>query len=117
MEQIDKGLKTDTVLLVVSKASLASEFVALEWRHFLETKKRVILLIFEAVDIPAELEKYEWVDFRGNYQAGLNELFSQLAHPIQEEHPVPESGFKAPAVVWGTIVFSAIVAFLSLSTL
>ncbi|MBK6791848.1 MAG: hypothetical protein IPG80_04755 [Anaerolineales bacterium] len=78
---------------------------------FLETKKRVILLIFEAVDIPAELEKYEWVDFRGNYQAGLNELFSQLAHPIQEEHPVPESGFKAPAVVWGTIVFSAIVAF------
>ncbi|MBK9780873.1 MAG: toll/interleukin-1 receptor domain-containing protein [Anaerolineales bacterium] len=117
-EQIDKGLKeADTVLLVVSKASLASEFVALEWRHFLETKKRVILLIFEAVDIPAELEKYEWVDFRGNYQAGLNELFSQLTHPIQEEHPVPESGFKAPAVVWGTIVFSAIVAFLSLNTL
>ncbi|MBK6791847.1 MAG: toll/interleukin-1 receptor domain-containing protein [Anaerolineales bacterium] len=34
-EQIDKGLKeADTVLLVVSKASLASEFVALEWRHF-----------------------------------------------------------------------------------
>ena len=51
--QIDKGLtEADTVLLVVSKAAIASEYVALEWRHFLETKKRVILLIFEAVDLP-----------------------------------------------------------------
>lgn len=116
-EQIDKGLKeADTVLLVVSKASLASEFVALEWRHFLETSKRVILVIFEAVDIPTELEKYEWVDFRGNYKAGLNELLSQLAQPIQEDHPVPESGFKAPGVVWATIALSVLVAFLSLNT-
>ena len=77
--QIDKGLKeADTVLLVVSKAAIASEYVALEWRHFLESKERVILLIFEAVDLPKELEKYEWVDFRSNYKAGLNELFSLL---------------------------------------
>ena len=58
--QIDKGLKdSDTVLLVVSKAALASEYVALEWRHFLEMKKRLLLLIFEAVDLPEELEQYE----------------------------------------------------------
>ena len=99
--QIEKGLKeSDTVLLVVSQASLASKYVALEWQHFLETNKRVILLIFEAVDLPKELEKYEWVDFRGSYKAGLKELFSQLKQPIQEEHPVPESGFKVPAMVW-----------------
>lgn len=116
-EQIDKGLKeADTVLLVVSKAALASEFVALEWRHFIETSKRVILVIFEAVDIPTELEKYEWVDFRGNYKAGLNELLSQLAQPVQEDHPVPESGFKAPWVVWATVALSVLVAFLSLNT-
>ena len=84
--QIEKGLKeADTVLLVVSKASLASEFVALEWRHFLETNKRVILLIFEAVDVPTELEKYEWVDFRGNYKAGLKELLVQIEQPVQKE--------------------------------
>jgi hypothetical protein len=113
--QIEKGLKeADTVLLVVSKAALASEYVALEWRHFLETKKRVILLIFEAVDLPKELEQYEWVDFRSNYQAGLDELFSQLKQPIQEEHPVPETGFKAPLIVWAAIAVSVIVALLSL---
>ena len=114
--QIDKGLKdADTVLLVVSKASLSSKYVALEWQHFLETNKRVILLIFEAVDLPKELEKYEWVDFRGSYKAGLDELFSQLKQPVQEEHPAPETGFKAPFIVWAAIVVSVLVALLSLS--
>lgn len=114
-EQIDKGLReADTVLLIVSKAALGSEFVALEWRHFLETSKRVILVIFEAVDLPTELEKYEWVDFRGSYKAGLEELFSQLETPIEEEHPVPETGFKAPFVVWGVIALSVLVAIISL---
>ncbi len=113
--QIDKGLKeADTVLLVVSKAAIASEYVALEWRHFLETKKRVLLLIFEAVDLPKELEQYEWGDFRSNYKAGLDELFSQLKKPIQEEHPVPETGFKAPWIVWAAIVVSAFVSFISI---
>jgi hypothetical protein len=113
--QIAKGLQdSDTVLLVVSKASLASEYVELEWRHFLKTDKRVILLIFEAVDIPTELEKYEWIDFRGNYKAGLDELFSQLKQPIQEEHPVPEAGFKMPIPVWMAFFLSIIVAFSSL---
>jgi hypothetical protein len=114
--QIDKGLdESDTVLLVVSKASLASKYVALEWQHFLERQERVILLIFEAVDLPPELEKYEWVDFRGSYQAGLDELFAQLKQPVQEEHPVPETGFKAPTMVWVAIGISVLVALLSLS--
>jgi hypothetical protein len=114
-EQIAKGLNdADTVLLVLSKASIASEYVELEWRHFLETDKRVILLIFEAVDIPTELEKYEWVDFRGSYKAGLEELYSQLKKPIQEEHPVPEAGFKVPGIVWAAFIASIVVAFSSL---
>jgi hypothetical protein len=116
--QIDKGLNnSDTVLLVVSKASLASKYVTLEWQHFLETNKRVILLIFEAVNLPPELEKYEWVDFRGSYKAGLQELFSQLKHPIEEEHPVPETGFKAPLIVWFSIGVSAIIALCTLPLL
>ena len=113
--QIEKGLKeADTVLLVVSKAALASKYVTSEWHHFLDTKKRVILLIFEAVDLPKELEKFEWVDFRGSYSAGLKELFSQLKQPIQEEHPVPETGFKSPWIVWAAIAVSVVVALISL---
>ncbi|NJC95376.1 MAG: toll/interleukin-1 receptor domain-containing protein [Anaerolineae bacterium] len=115
---MDKGLNnSDTVLLVVSKASLASKYVTLEWQHFLETNKRVILLIFEAVDLPKELEKYEWVDFRGSYKAGLQELFSQLKQPIREEHPVPETVFKAPLIVWFTIAVSVVTAICTLPLL
>ncbi|HEX9388929.1 MAG TPA: toll/interleukin-1 receptor domain-containing protein [Anaerolineales bacterium] len=109
--QIDAGLNdSDTVLLVVSKASMESKYVELEWRHFLEMKKRLILLIFEAVDLPKELEVYEWVDFRGNYENSLKELFFQLEQPIQEEHPVPESGFRVPIIVWVTFILSLIIA-------
>ena len=77
--QIDAGLNdSEVVLLVVSKASMTSKYVELEWRHFLDKKKRLILLIFEAVNLPKELEAYEWVDFRGSYEKGLRELLSQL---------------------------------------
>jgi len=110
-QQIDAGLDgADTVLLVVSKESMASKYVELEWRHFLTMNKRLILLIFEAVDLPKELEVYEWVDFRGKFTNGLKELVSQLNQPIKEDHPVPESGFKIPLIVWAAVVLSLIVA-------
>jgi hypothetical protein len=116
LDQIYKGIQaSDTILLVVSKASLVSQSVELEWRHVIEQKKRIILLIFEAVDLPPELEKYEWVDFRGSYKAGLKELFSQLEQPIQEEHPVPQTGFKMPGIVWVTAAVSVLVAIYAFS--
>jgi len=117
-EQIDKGiLESEVVLLVVSKASMASEYVELEWKHVLEKGKRVILLIFEVVDLPVELESFEWVDFRGNYKKGLEELMRQAQGPEQEEHPAPETGFKVPALVWIAAALSAVVAVFSLGAI
>jgi len=114
--QIQKGLQeAEVVLLVVSKDSIASQYVELEWRHVLNEKnKRIILVIFEAVKLPDELKKYEWVDFRGSYEAGIKELISQLNQPIQETQAPPESGFKAPFIVWVSILLSAIAGVYSL---
>jgi len=99
-DQIYQGIQNaDVILLVVSKASVSSQNVEVEWRRVLDQHKRIILLIFEAVDLPKELEKYEWVDFRGNYKAGLKELYSQLEQPVEENHAVPETGFKVPMIV------------------
>ena len=114
--QIQKGLQeAEVVLLVVSKDSIASQYVELEWRHVLNEKnKRIILVIFEAVTLPDELKKYEWVDFRGSYEAGIKELISQLNQPIQETQAPPESGFKAPFIVWVSILLSAIAGVYSL---
>jgi TIR domain len=115
-EQIHQGIQdADVILLVVSKASISSQNVEVEWRHVIRQNKRIILLVFEAVDLPKELEKYEWVDFRGNYKAGLKELFSQLEQPIEETHGVPETGFKVPRVVWVAAILSMVVAIYSLS--
>jgi hypothetical protein len=66
------------------------------------------------VDLPKELEQFEWVDFRGSYSAGLKELLSQLKKPVREEQAAPETGFKAPGVVWLAMLVSAVVALLSL---
>src|SRR5262245_57442860 len=115
-DQIYEGIQNaDVILLVVSKASISSQNVEVEWRHVIGQNKRIILLVFEAVDLPKELEKYEWVDFRGNYKAGLKELFSQLEQPVKETHDVPETGFKVPTVVWAAAILSVIVAVYSLS--
>lgn len=115
-DQIYAGIqKADVILLVVSKASVSSHNVEVEWESVIKQNKRIILLIFEAVNLPKELEKYEWVDFRGNYTAGLKELLSQIEKPVQETHSVPETGFKVPRVVWVAAILSVLVAIFSVS--
>jgi hypothetical protein len=114
--QINKGLdESEVILLVVSKESMASKYVELEWRRVINQKKRIILIIFEAVDLPKELEAYEWVDFRGNYEAGIKELISQLESPAQEQHSAPETGFKIPVLIRVAIALSVGVALFSLA--
>jgi len=117
--QIEKGLdESEVILLVVSKESMASKYVELEWRRVIKEKdKRIILAVFEAVDLPEILEKYEWVDFRGNFEAGVEELVGQLEAPMEEEHPVPETGFKIPGVVWWAFFLSLGTAVMSLFSL
>jgi hypothetical protein len=115
--QIDKVLdESQVILLVVSKASIASKYVELEWRRVIKEAKRIILVIFEAVDLPKELEQYEWVDFRGKYEAGLKELVGQLQAAVLEDHPVPETGFKIPMLVWVAIGLSSVVSFFSIGS-
>jgi hypothetical protein len=116
--QIEKGLdESEVILLVVSKESMASKYVEFEWRRVIQEDKRIILAIFEAVDLPEVLEKYEWVDFRGNFEMGIKELIEQLESPVQEEHPVPETGFKIPGAIWWAFFLSLATAVMSLFSL
>jgi hypothetical protein len=116
--QIDTGIAdSDVILLVVSKASMASQYVEMEWNQVLKQGKRVIILIFEAVDLPIELESFEWVDFRGNYQNSLTELRRQLDSPELEEHPAPETGFRVPVVVWVAALLSVIIGLFSIGAI
>ena len=118
-EQIYQGIKdAKVILLVVSRASIDSDNVEMEWKSVLKEKgKRIILLIFETMDLPPELENFEWVDFRGNYSKSLQELFRQLQAPEKEKNAAPQMGFKVPAIVWVAVALSAVVAVMSVGAL
>ena len=88
LDQILAGIRqADVFLLVVSKDSLASKNVGLEYTQALELKKRIILIIFEAVSLPPALRTCEWIDFRTSFNKRKSELIAQLAQPIQQ--PIP----------------------------
>ncbi len=77
---IDAGIdKADTFLLVVSSTALESPFVRHEWESALSQQKRLLLLIFEAAPLPAELADREWIDFRKSFDAALADLRQRLA--------------------------------------
>lgn len=114
-EQINKGLnEADLTLFVVSKESIASPYVELEWRHALEHNKRVLLVLFEAVSLPPELQNLEWVDFRGGYESALKDLISRLNSPRPNEQPIPQSGFRAPFVIFLTTALALLSGVVSL---
>lgn len=97
-EQIEEGIRqSEIILLVVSDAAMGSKWVEKEWRSMLRYGKRVILILFEANELPPELEGFEWVDFRGNHRKALAELMSQLDQPQAEETPPPQKAFASPA--------------------
>jgi len=117
LEQIESGLnKADVLILVVSKESLASDHVKPEWQGALKLKKRIILLIFEAIPLPLELQACEWVDFRSRYNRSIKQLMDLLENPIPVTVPAPQKGFKAPVQFWIALVLSLIVVIGSFPT-
>lgn len=113
--QIEKGLEeSDLLLLVVSPESISSRSVEIEWRHFLENKKRIILVIFQAVPLPKELEQLEWVDFRGGFASALKKLLKLIELPTPIKKSAPQSGFKAPLTVWIAFGLSIITVIYSI---
>lgn len=116
--QIEKGLEqSDLLLLVVSPESISSRSVEIEWRHFLEKRKRIILLIFQAVTLPKELEGLEWVDFRGGFFFAFRKLLKLIESPALMKKSAPQSGFKAPLTVWLAVLFGVITSIYSVFAL
>jgi hypothetical protein len=114
-DQIKAGVvEAEAFLLVVSKGSISSPNVEPEWRLALELKERVILLIFEAVPLPPELQNCEWVDFRANFKKSLAELKKKLdTQPATPTLPAPQSGFKVPKRFWLALALSVVLIITS----
>lgn len=113
LDEINRGIEAaDIVLLVVSRTSMDSRFVSEEMQMALALKKRIILAIFEATKLPPELEHCEWVDFRGSFKRGLNDLING----VKKKKPLPQKGFKTPSSIWLCFLVSVIVSLIALPT-
>lgn len=67
-----------TLVLVVSKASLASPYVEVEWKGVLEKGNPVVLAVYESVELPEELRALPSYDFRQGFQKKLADLSAYL---------------------------------------
>ncbi len=85
--------QADVFLLVVSKGSMTSTNVRSEYQYALGQKKRIILIIFEAVSLPPALQNCEWIDFHTSFSKKKMELLARLDTPIQQSAP-PQTGLK-----------------------
>ena len=57
-EQINKGVdESDVILVVVSKESMASKYVELEWRRVIREKKRIIVGDLRSGRSPSRVRK------------------------------------------------------------
>ena len=117
LQQIESWIDAaDVVLLVVSRESINSKNVAPEWKRAVERNKRIVLVIFEAVPLPPELQGCEWVDFRSNYQSAFLQLIKSMEGPTPARTLPPQAGFKAPPVFWVSLLLSVVVLIGSVPT-
>jgi TIR domain-containing protein len=114
LDQILEGIRqAEVFLLVVSKESMASTNVRSEYQYALEQKKRIILIIFEAVSLPPALQNCEWIDFHTSFSKKKMELLAQLDTPIQQSVP-PQKGFTAPFIAWLSFFMSLLTILVSI---
>jgi len=74
-EEIDRALdEAQTVIVVVTPASVRSEYVRREWKRALAQGDRLILALFRSCKLPPELQHARVVDFRGAFRPALQRL-------------------------------------------
>jgi CRP-like cAMP-binding protein len=78
--EVGKALDTcNTMLLVLSAASLASTNVEDEWNYFLDKGKWIVPVLLEECDIPFRLTRIHYLDFvNTSYDVALARLVSAL---------------------------------------
>ncbi|MDJ0702737.1 MAG: toll/interleukin-1 receptor domain-containing protein [Leptolyngbyaceae cyanobacterium MO_188.B28] len=114
-EHIARAIGNSQVfLLSVSVESIKSKNVEYEWRRAIEFGKRIVLVIFEATELPPELINCEWIDFRTSFRKGVKTLLVQLEYPGFQNTPPPQSGFKTSPTVWIAFSISLLISLIAL---
>lgn len=93
------------LVLIVSQASLASPYVEDEWRGAIKKGNEIVLVVFEAVEIPESLQTFPTFDCRNGLKTNLGSIIAYLkeeAEPRYDKIPKPkriEIANKIPRVI------------------
>ncbi len=92
--EIQRGLESCTGLVLIgSRAALASDYVRAEWQAVLAAHKPVYVALFEAVDLPPELRDAQVFDFRAQFDRRAQELAQSVQAGSTPRHAAPRANF------------------------
>jgi hypothetical protein len=113
--QIGTAVGASTIcLLIASKSSLTSQYSQKEWRGALDAGRPVVIVAFEAIDLPVELNGQPTFDFRSKYEDKFNELVTCLLQGKGGRDMVPKPNrFGLPTALPPTVFLTAGALFLS----
>jgi hypothetical protein len=81
-DEIQKGLETSAVVVgVLTNASVKSREVLAEWDYAFSGKARLLLLRYEAVDLPYWLASVQYIDCTRDEIQAMSQLQEALRHP------------------------------------
>jgi hypothetical protein len=95
---IEKALDASkTVLVILSKTSVASHNVMDEVSYAMEEGKKIVPVLFEECDIPFRIRRFHFADFTSSHQKGISSLIDALgleekvvANLTHEEDTIPQ---------------------------
>lgn len=98
-----------SLILVASKESLSSPYVASEYQHALEHNLPIYIVLFDNVDIPPKLREHGiLVDFRTNFDHGLEQLIAAIKDQVIPPAPIHPTRRRLSPVVRDVMVYNAV---------
>jgi hypothetical protein len=97
------------LILIVSKAALESPYTREEWTEVVKRGDPVVLVIYEPVDLPHELQGLPTYDFRSGFNRNLRDLVAFLKGDAEPRHDrVPAANrfglsTRLPGTIWLTL--------------
>jgi len=89
---IEKALmSSNTLIVVLSKASVQSNNVMDEVSYALEEGKRVVPLLLEECEIPFRLRRLQYADFTRNHEVGFQSLVNVLQLQQEAQPPIHQA--------------------------
>lgn len=101
------------LVLIVSKAALESPYTRDEWLEVVQRGDPVVLVLFEPVDLPRQLQGLPTYDFRSGFNRNLRDLVAFLKGDAEPRHDrVPAANrFGLSARLSGTVLLTLTAQF------